>query len=290
MQSIASKCKRSFSVVALLSLAILLVFPITASAEDEMDGDSIFASIRVYEGVDPADQAELARLIGDGFLPIMRDADGFVGYFQLSADDVLVTISLFDTKGEALASNDAAREFVAEYLAPMLPESPRIVEGAVDLIVVPSQDEIIHEDMDEESSEESDDDDMMMNDDVTELYAALRIYDNYDLSYLDEANDVLETILLPAQMDVGGFFGYFAMNDGDDSVAGLSIYDSEENALAANEIAASVVAEYMAEWLPPDPLRINGQLGVAGLTGLNDGENLVGAMMMDEELEEESSG
>ena len=118
--------------------------------------------------------------------------------------------------------------------------------------------------------------DEMVDDSMTALYAALRIYDNYDLSHLDEANEVVETILLPAQQEAGGLFGYYALNDSVDRVAGLSIFDSEEKALAANEIAAAIVAEHMADWLPDDPMRIKGQLGVAALAELHMGANLMG--------------
>ena len=122
--------------------------------------------------------------------------------------------------------------------------------------------------------------DEMVDDSMTALYAALRIYDNYDLSHLDEANEVVETILLPAQQKAGGLFSYFAMNDGIDLVAGLSIYDSEESALAANEIAVAIVEEHMADWLPDDPVRVNGRLGVAAVMALHEGLNL--AEWMDE--------
>ena len=144
----------------------------------------------------------------------MRDGEGFVGYFVLAADDVLVTISLFDSEEEASASNEAAREFVVDVLAPLLPNPPRIVKGAVDLFQMPSDDDVMPEDMDDESSEEAhdessegahddssgeahddDSEEMVTDEDVTDLFGALRIYDNYDLSYLDQANEVLETII-----------------------------------------------------------------------------------------------
>ena len=298
MQKLVCNRKRSLRILLFISIVMLLSLPLMVSAQDMAEEDNIFVSIRVYEGVDPADQAELARLIGDGFLPFMRDGEGFVGYFVLAADDVLVTISLFDSEEEASASNEAAREFVVDVLAPLLPNPPRIVKGAVDLFQMPTDDDMMPEDTDDESSEEAhdessgdehddDNEEMVTDEDVTDLFGALRIYDNYDLSYLDQANEVIETIMLPAQMDVGGFYGYFAMNDGEDSVAGLSVFDSEESAAAANEVAAAVVAEHMADWLPPDPVRINGRLSVAGLAGNHDGENLVGEMMIHHDEDED---
>ena len=233
-----------------------------ANLIDEMMEDSNFVSIRVYGGVDPADRDEIVRFADDGFLQIMRESEGFVGYYLLPAGDVLAAISVFETAEQATASTAAARDFVAEYMVPLLPNAPLVVEGLVDVMYVAGSDE------------------MKMDDGVTALYAALRIYDNYDLSHLDEANEVVETILLPAQQKAGGLFSYFAMNDGIDLVAGLSIYDSEESALAANEIAVAIVEEHMADWLPDDPVRVNGRLGVAAVMALHEGLNL--AEWMDE--------
>ena len=95
--------------------------------EYEAMDDSVFASVRLYDGVDPADQAEIASLTAEGFLPIIRESDGFVGYYFLTAEDRLATVSLFDSPEQASASNEKARGFIAENLAPLLPQ------GAEDL-------------------------------------------------------------------------------------------------------------------------------------------------------------
>ena len=131
---------------------------------------------------------------------------------------------------------------------------------------------------------------MVTDDGITSLYAALRIYHDYDLSHLEEANEIVETILLPAQQEAGGLFSYYSINDGNDIVVGLSIYDTEESALAANDIAAAVVAEHMAGWIPDDVVRISGRLGVAGVAGLHDGANLIDEMMDDDDMDEDESG
>ena len=224
--------------------------------DDMMMDEGVFASIRVYDGVDPMDQDELVRIIAEGFLPIMRESDGFVGYYLLPADDKLAAISMFDSAEQASSSTEAARAFVAESLAPLLPNAPMIIEGMVDLST-------------QMFIKVSDPADL-----ITPMYGALRIYSSYDMSRLDEANDLVETILLPAQIDAVGLFSYFSMNDGVDNVVGLSVLFSEENASAANEIAAAFVAEHLADWLPDDPLRINGRMGVVALEAIVEGMNL----------------
>ena len=155
---------------------------------------------------------------------------------------------------------------MAEYLAPLLPNPPMIVEGIIDVSIQ------LYVNLDGSMSPE----DMAMP-----LYAALRIYSNYDMTRLEEANQLVETILLPAQIEASGLFSYFSMNDGVDTVVGFSVFLSEEGASAANEIAADFVAEHLADFLPDDPLRINGRLGVAVREGLLTGVNAAEWEMME---------
>ena len=241
-----------------LEVAALAAVNDGANLIDDMMDDSVFVSMRVYDGVDPIYHDEIVRLADEGFLPIMRESEGFVGYYLLLAGDMLAAISLFDTAEEASASNEAARDFVAENLAPYLPNAPRIVEGTVDVstqIFINFDHTMTPEEM------------------ALPLYAALRIYEGVDMSGLEESNNLVETILLPAQMEAGGLYSYFSMNDGIGTVAGFSVFDSEESASAANEIAAAFVAEHLAVWLPDDPIRVSGRLAVAVVEGVLPGIN-----------------
>ena len=228
-----------------------------------MRDEPVFVSIRVYEGVDPMDRDEIVRLVDPAFLSIMRESDGFVGYYLLPAGDKLAAVSLFDTAEQAAASNEKARDYVAEYMAPLLPNAPMIVEGTIDVMVVNDADDIMGQDM-------------------SSLYASLRIYLVPDMGNLEAANELVKAYLLPALQGAGGLVSYYALNDGDDTIAGLNVYVSEEQALAANDIAAAFNAEHTADFLPDEPLRVNGQLGVAALAEVHMGENLVGAAEADE--------
>ncbi|MCY3832246.1 MAG: hypothetical protein OXG85_04465 [Chloroflexi bacterium] len=231
---------------------------------DHRDGanlinDAAFASLRVYEGVDPADQAEIARLTTAGFLPIMRASAGFVGYYFLPAEDKLATVSLFNSPEQASASNDKARAFVAAELAPLLPNPPTAFEGrlAIDYLAAPIPSEALA--------------------DVGQLFASIRFYQGFDLSHFDEANELAIAHLLPALQELGGFFALFALNDGEDTVVGISVFESEEAALAANETGKAFTREYLAEWAPNPPTGVTGQLAIAALAEINMGENLAGA-------------
>ena len=227
-----------------------------------MEEHPVFVSVLVYDGVDPSDRDEIVRLADEGFLPIMRESEGFVGYYLLSAEDMTVAISLFETHEQALAPNDAAGEFVAEFLAPMLPNAPMIIEG---MVVVSTH--LLFK--------VSDPDDL-----IRPHFGALRTYSNYDMSRLDEANELVETVLAPALLE-SSVFSYFSMNDEVENVVWLSVFFSEESALVAHEIAAAFVAEHLADWLPNDPMRIDGRMGVVALAAILEGKNLAEWEMMD---------
>jgi heme-degrading monooxygenase HmoA len=72
----------------------------------------MFASIRKYN-VRRCSADELAKRVRDGFVPMMRQIEGFRGYYLLDGGrDVLITISIFDSADEAFASNEKAADWV----------------------------------------------------------------------------------------------------------------------------------------------------------------------------------
>ena len=96
----------------------------------------------------------------------------------------------------------------------------------------------------------NDADDMMLGDGASELYASLRIYPASDMSMLDASVEAVKAYLLPALHEAGGLVSYYALNDGDDTIAGLNVYVSEEKALAANEIAAALMPNIRRTFCP----------------------------------------
>ena len=54
----------------------------------------MYAVVRRYDGV--TDPAEAARRVQEGFVPLLREAPGFVAYYALDAGGgVIVSISVF---------------------------------------------------------------------------------------------------------------------------------------------------------------------------------------------------
>ncbi|MFF9486686.1 hypothetical protein [Streptomyces sp. NPDC014676] len=90
----------------------------------------MYAAVRRYEGV--TDTAEAARLVNEGFVPLMRQVAGFVAYYWIDAGDgVMVSISVFQDRAGAEESILRAAGFVRDNLASLLPEPPEIMAGEV---------------------------------------------------------------------------------------------------------------------------------------------------------------
>ncbi|MCL6734066.1 hypothetical protein, partial [Streptomyces neyagawaensis] len=71
----------------------------------------MYVAVRRYEGV--TDPAEAARLVNEGFVPLMRQVPGFVAYYWVDAGDgVMVSTSVFQDRPGAEESISRAADFV----------------------------------------------------------------------------------------------------------------------------------------------------------------------------------
>ncbi len=90
----------------------------------------MYVTVRYYEGV--SDPSEVARIANEGFLPIIREIEGFVDYYFVDAGDgVMVSTSIFEDPSGEEESNWRAGEFVGQHLTPLLPNMPHITAGEV---------------------------------------------------------------------------------------------------------------------------------------------------------------
>jgi hypothetical protein len=86
--------------------------------------------VRRYEGV--TDTQKVAQLAREGFIPIISEMPGVVAYYLVDAGDgVTVSTSVFEHKEAEEQSNFRAGEFIAEHLAPFLPNPPQVTTGEV---------------------------------------------------------------------------------------------------------------------------------------------------------------
>ncbi len=91
----------------------------------------MYATVRRYEGV--SNTSEVARLVNEGFIPIISEMPGFVAYYHVNAGDgVIVSTSVFEHKAAEEQSNFRAGEFVEEHLRPLLPNPPQVTAGEVE--------------------------------------------------------------------------------------------------------------------------------------------------------------
>ncbi len=90
----------------------------------------MYVAVRRYEGA--TDPQKVAQLVDEIFVPIISELPGFVAYYAVDAGDgVVLSTSVFEHKDAEEQSTFRAGEFVAEHLAPLLPNPPQITAGEV---------------------------------------------------------------------------------------------------------------------------------------------------------------
>jgi quinol monooxygenase YgiN len=88
-------------------------------------------AIRRYQ-LDPGSVDEVMRQINEGFIPIIKDAQGFLAYYALDdGEGVLATVGVFEDRAGAEESINMAADFVRQNLASLLPNPPEITAGEV---------------------------------------------------------------------------------------------------------------------------------------------------------------
>ena len=82
--------------------------------------------------------SEAARRAESGIGQMLRQAPGFQGYYVFDAGNgVGGSVTLFESRDEALAANDKALAWIRASLSDLLDGEPEITAGEVLAIVVP---------------------------------------------------------------------------------------------------------------------------------------------------------
>lgn len=91
----------------------------------------MYATVRRYEGI--TDPAEVARRVSEGFVPLLREIEGFVAYFWVDAGNgVMVSTSVFQDRSGADASNKRAVDWIRdEDLGDLYPNPAQATVGEV---------------------------------------------------------------------------------------------------------------------------------------------------------------
>src|SRR3712207_2014444 len=87
--------------------------------------------VRRYQ-LDPGSVDEVMRQGNEGFIPLFKDAEGFLAYYALDAGGgEIATISVFEDQAGAEESIRMAADFVQQNLASLLPNPPEVMAGDV---------------------------------------------------------------------------------------------------------------------------------------------------------------
>jgi hypothetical protein len=89
-----------------------------------------YLTVRRYDGV--TDSKEAARRVRDEFIPLISKIPGFISYYWVDeGDNVMVSVSVFESREAEEESNRVAADFVRQHIAPLLPNPPQITAGQV---------------------------------------------------------------------------------------------------------------------------------------------------------------
>jgi hypothetical protein len=92
----------------------------------------MYVAIRRYQLEDPGSVDEVLGRVHEGFIPIIKDAPGFLAYYALDSGGGAVTsVSVFEGQSAAEESNTKAADWVGQNLASMVPNPPEILAGEV---------------------------------------------------------------------------------------------------------------------------------------------------------------
>ena len=97
----------------------------------------MFIAIRKYklEGSEGS-RDELTRRVQEEFVPILRQLPGFKGYHLMDCGGgEVASISMFESREAALASNDRAREWAERSIKHLVPNPPEVIAGETGLDV-----------------------------------------------------------------------------------------------------------------------------------------------------------
>ena len=82
---------------------------------------------------------EVSRRVREGFVPLLQDLPGFKAYYLLEGGpDVLISVRVFDSAGEALASNEIAATWMRENVLEFVKGMPEVMAGNV-LVAAPNK-------------------------------------------------------------------------------------------------------------------------------------------------------
>ena len=88
-------------------------------------------AIRQYR-INPRDVEAVTQKVQEGFVPLLRQAPGFVEYYWLNAGNGrVVSVGFFQDEASAEASTQMAANYVRQFLYELVRNPPEVIEGEV---------------------------------------------------------------------------------------------------------------------------------------------------------------
>ena len=100
----------------------------------------MFVTIRKYAAGARAD--EVARRVGEGLVPVLKQQPGFRAYYAFVGEDGRpVSVSIVASRDAAVVANERVREWVTANMADLIPDPPEISMGEMLVDAATSGDE-----------------------------------------------------------------------------------------------------------------------------------------------------
>jgi heme-degrading monooxygenase HmoA len=167
--------------------------------------------------------------VRDGLVPLLKGAPGFKGYCAFASEDGhAISVSVFDDRETATRANEQVRGWVASNLRDMIPDPPEVLAGEA----------LLH-------------DVSKLQGGGAAMFAAVRVYQGVPPK--EEAVRLRREHGMPILTGALGFRGYYALLDERDAsrAASVSLFDTREHAMAAQEKAVATVRDKRIAPNPP---------------------------------------
>ena len=172
----------------------------------------------------------LVPSVRDGFVPLLRRTPGFRGYCAFASEDGhVVSITIFADRPAAIRADDRVREGVVSSLRDLLPNPPEVAAGET----------LLHEVS------------KLQRDGGSGMFVTVRMYEG-----VGPREDVLPLVREHVFLTITGapgFRGYYALLDERDASHGasVSLFDTRQHAIEANEWVVSVLRDRRIAPNPP---------------------------------------
>jgi hypothetical protein len=189
----------------------------------------VHVTIRKYSDKGPLIDG-LMSPVRDGFVPMLRRTPGFRGYCAFASEDGhAVSVTVFDDRQTAMRADDRVSERVVSSLRDLLPNPPEVIEGEA----------LLHEVS------------KLRRDGGPGMFATVRVYEG--VGPKEAVLPLVREKVFLTITGAPGFRGYYALLDEAVASRGASvtIFDTRDHAMEANEWVVSVIRERRIAPNPP---------------------------------------